>query len=179
MRHALAVALALALAACGTPEERSDWEREHEARLAAEPATVLPPYPGPERLLEFEVAAASAFRFFVDGASLSLGPDKVVRYVLVARSAAGAETVTYEGMRCQSGEVRIYAVGRAGAWAGRPGPWRAIEPRSVQRWHNALYREYFCPQREPVASAGEAVEALRRGGHPLAKDFSSDQPRAR
>lgn len=174
----LAAALA-ALGGCGTPDQRSDWEREHEARLTTEPAAALPAYPRPDQLLEFEVAASRDFRFFVDAASLSLGPDKVVRYVLVARSGAGAETVTYEGMRCQNGEVRIYAVGRDGAWAGRPGPWRVIEPRSVQRWHNTLFREYFCPQREPIASVREGLDALRRGGHPLAKDFSSDQPRAR
>lgn len=178
MRRALAGA-ALALAACGAPDERSDWERQHEARLTAEPAAVLPDYPRPGRLIEFEVAGASGFRFFVDDGSLTLGPDKVVRYVLLARSATGAETVTYEGMRCQSGEVRIYAVGRDGAWAGRPGPWRAIDARSVQRWHHTLFREYFCPQREPIASASEGLDALRRGGHPLGKDFSSDVPRAR
>jgi hypothetical protein len=178
LRHA-AAGLALALAACGAPDERSDWERAHEARLAAEPTAVLPPYPRPDRLIEFEAGAASPFRFFVDGASLTLGPDKVVRYTMVARSAAGAQTVTYEGMRCQSGEVRLYAVGRDGAWAGRPGPWRPIDAPGVQRWHKVLFREYFCPQREPITSAGEGVDALRRGGHPLAKDFSSDQPRAR
>jgi hypothetical protein len=153
---------------------KSDWERKHEGRLLpAGEAAPLPPYPQRAELVEFFVAATSAFRFFIDAASLSVGPDGVVRYVLVARSPAGVENVSFEGMRCASGEVRIYAVGRDGAWAGKPGEWRAIEPRSVQRWHNALYHEYFCPQKQPIGSAREGVDALRRGGHPARTDRGS------
>lgn len=161
----LAAGLVAALAACGhVVEEQSDWEREHEARLRpGEGSVALPPYPRDQQLIEFSVAAASEFRFFIDSASLSVEKD-IVRYVLVARSAAGVDNVSFEGMRCTSGEVRIYAIGRDGAWTGKPGPWRAIEPRSLQRWHNALYREYFCPLRVPLASAREGVDALRRGG---------------
>jgi hypothetical protein len=167
----------IALGACGTGE-KSDWERKHEERLPpAEEAVSLPSYPKAGRLLEFFVAATSEFRFFIDTASLSVGSDGVVRYVLVARSPAGVENVSYEGMRCNTGEVRIYALGRAGAWSGKPSPWRPIEPRAVQRWHNALYREYFCPQKEPVASAREGIDALRRGGHPFARGLSDDIPR--
>jgi CNP1-like family len=154
-----------ALAACSpVVEEQSDWEREHAARLRpGEGSVALPAYPRDPQLIEFSVAAANEFRFFVDSASLSVEKD-IVRYVLVARSPAGVDNVSFEGMRCTSGEVRIYAIGRDGAWTGTPGPWRAIEPRSLQRWHNALYREYFCPLREAVASAREGVESLRRGG---------------
>jgi hypothetical protein len=106
----------------------------------------------------------------------------VVHYTLVARSSTGAQNVSFEGMRCNSGEVRMHALGvperdGGGAWTGKPGPWRPIEPRSVQRWHNALYREYFCPQREPIASAREGIEALRRGGPSITRSISEDMPR--
>jgi CNP1-like family protein len=156
--------LVAALAGCGGTGEKSDWERRHEERLPpAEENVALPAYPKADQLIEFFVAATSEFRFFVDAASISVAKD-VVRYVLVARSAAGAENVSFEAMRCATGEVRIYAVGRDGGWAGRTGEWRAIEQRTVQRWHNALYREYFCPQRQAVASREEAVALLARGG---------------
>lgn len=172
MRRALFLVAALGACAHG---EKSDWERKHEQRLAPAQETVaLPAYPRPERLIEFFVAATSEFRFFIDAASLSVGSDGVVRYTLVARSPAGVDNVSFEGMRCTSAQVRTYALGRDGAWGGQPGEWRPIEPRSVQRWHNALYREYFCPQKEPIASAREGVEALRRGGHPFARGFSGD-----
>ena len=172
--------LVLALAGCGTAGDKSDWERKHEAQLstpAAAASLALPAYPRERDLIEFFVAATSDFRFFIDPPSISVTEGSEVRYTLVARSSAGAQNVTYEGMRCNSGEVRLYAVGRDGGWGGRQGEWRPIEPRSVQRWHNALYREYFCPQREPIASAQEGVQALRSGGHTAARGFSDDIPR--
>lgn len=42
-----------------------------------------------------------------------MGSDGIVRYVLVARSSAGTESVSFEGMRCATREVRIYAAQRA------------------------------------------------------------------
>ncbi|MGH8690914.1 MAG: CNP1-like family protein [Burkholderiales bacterium] len=161
------LALGVALAGCASGPT-SDWERQQEGRLPpAEMAAPLPPFPRRADLVEFDVAATSEFRFFIDAGSLSVGPDGVVRYALVARSDAGAENVSYEGMRCRTGEVRIYAIGHDGRWGGKPGEWRAIVPRSVQRWHYALYREYFCPHKQPIASPREGVDALQRGGHPL------------
>jgi hypothetical protein len=162
---ALSLSLCLLVAGCDSTPLKSDWEREHEARLPPpEEAVALPSYPKGDQLIEFLVAATSEFRFFIDAASISVGADGVVRYVLIARSPTGVDNVSFEGMRCKSAEVRIYALGRDGAWAGNPGEWRTIEPRTVQRWHNALYGEYFCPRKEPISSAREGVEALRRGG---------------
>lgn len=130
---------------------------------------MLPAYPRASGLLPFFVSAASDFRFFVDAASLSVGGDGVVRYTLVARSPQGADSVSFEGMRCDTREVRGYATGRAdGTWSRRDTPWRKIESRSVQRWHNALAAEYFCPGNIPILSPAEGADALRRGGHPRA-----------
>jgi hypothetical protein len=170
VRPVNAIASCLLLLAACSAGPKSDWERVNEEKLpAAEQQREALPTPPAKRgeLIEFFVAATSEFRFFVDAASLSVGSDGIVRYVLVARSLAGAENVSFEGMRCATREVRIYALGRDGAWVGRETDWRAIQPRSVQRWHNELYREYFCPQREPIASAAEGVQALRTGGNRL------------
>ncbi len=148
-----------ALAGCGqTPT--SDWERQQEGKLPPEAAAPLPPYPPRGELLGFSVAASREFRFFIDAGSLSVGSDGVVRYVLIARSDSGVDNVSFEGMRCASGEVRIYAVGRDGRWSGQPGAWRPIQ-LGVQRWHDALYREYFCRQRQAVRDAKEGIDALR------------------
>lgn len=163
-----ALAACVALAACGGPAPKSDWEREHEQQLApSEIAVSLPALPKERDLIEFFVAATSEFRFFVDANSVSVGSDGVVRYTLVARSPAGVENVSYEGMRCASSELRVYALGRGRAWSVTRSEWRAMEPRTMQAWHRALYREYFCPHREPIASRQQAVYSLRRGGHPL------------
>ena len=50
----------------------------------------LPAWPQPENLLAVYVSAATQNEFFVDGSTLSVTADGVVRYVLVVRSPAGA-----------------------------------------------------------------------------------------
>ena len=162
--------LLLVAAAGASAQDKSDWERAQEKRNWREVEVLPPAYPSAQNLLPFFVSSASRFEFFVDAASLSVGEDGVVRYTLVARSAQGAESVSYEGIRCSTREVRIFATGRAAnhAWSRRAGPWRRIEARSVQRWHNALAAEFFCAGGVALYSAEEGVAALRRGGHPRA-----------
>lgn len=170
-------ALLLLAAAAGVPaQDKSDWERAQHKRNGREVEVSPPAYPRALDLLPFFVSAASRFEFFVDAASISVGEDGVVRYTLVARSAQGAESVNYEGIRCSTREVRIYATGRAAehAWSRRAGPWRRIEARSVQRWHNALAAEYFCAGGVTIHGAEEGVAALRRGGHPRADRAAGD-----
>lgn len=154
----------------------SDWERQNAPRLQrlTEPAD-FPPYPKRASLLPFEAPGAAGFRFFVDGATLEAGKDGVVRYVLVARSPDGAQNVSYEGLRCATGEQRVYAIGHDGGWSPAHGEWRRVsQPR-----HVALYREYFCPQSEPIRSADEGRLALEQGGHPFYKGFGSNLGKGR
>ena len=170
--------LAAALAACGGPGVKSDWERQHEQQLVPrEEPVVLPAYPGKRELIEFTVDAAGGFRFFIDPASLSVGSDGEVRYVLVARSAQGVENVSFEGMRCNSAELRLYALGRGGAWTGMSGEWRSMRERSAQRWQLTLFREFFCPLKDPITNVREGIQALRDGGHPALKGLTRDIPR--
>lgn len=130
-----------------------------------------PPFPRQEDRLPFFVSAASDIRFFVDRPSIAVGADGVVRYTLIAVSPLGVENVSFEGVRCKSGEHKTYAIGRAdGGWSLREGQWK----RATQRWQQALRVEYFCPQDIPIATAAEGVDALRRGGHPNKGHISYD-----
>ena len=167
MKRLAALALA-AHAALGLAQPKSDYEVEEERRNWKEGEYQLPAPPKGDDLVEFYVSAATDFRFFIDRQSLSVGKDGVVRYTLLARSPSGAENVTFEGIRCAEGRLRIYAYGRPGGWNERDSDWRPIEVRTIQRWHNALWREYFCPMRVPIFDPAEGIDALRRGGHPNA-----------
>ncbi len=133
----------------------------------------LPPLPK-GGLIEFFVSSASSFKFFIDPQSLSVS-DGVVRYTLVARSPSGAETISYEGIRCGGQAlVRVYAFGNGDKWSKNPNAdWRTIEPKSVQRWHNVLRGQFFCPTRYSIQSAAEGLDALRRGGHPAVANTGS------
>ena len=163
------VALAL-FAATAAAQMRSDWERENEERLKqANEQVVAPPALDRRRLLALNAPPAleSGFQYFVDPASLSVGSDRIVRYVMLARSPDGAENVTFEGIRCPS-EYRIYAVGRQdGTWGGRASEWRSI-PRNARATQNWLGRHYFCPARTAISSAEEARRALMSGNPPAA-----------
>jgi len=99
-------------------------------------------------------------------ATLSVGSDGVVRYVLVMLTSGGARNVTFEGMRCESHERRIYASGRRdGTWSkSRNNEWSRINDEYANRYHAALFLDYFCPDGIPVGSVAEAQDALRRGG---------------
>jgi hypothetical protein len=140
---------------------------EEQEKLNWKEAEVQPPaYPKDADLIEFQVSSGATFRFYIDAASLSVGSDGVVRYTLVARSPAGVSNISFEGIRCNTKSVRVYAQGTGGRWSPRQGEWRDIEARTIQRWHNVLYFEYLCPRNRPIATAAEGVDALRRGMHP-------------
>lgn len=165
----LLAALAAASAALVSAQPKSDWEVAEEERSWREGDVTVPPYPKAADLIEFDVSAATDFRFFIDLTSLSVGKDGVVRYTLVARSASGVDNVSYEGIRCKSGIVRAYAFGQGGGrWSARGSRWRQVDPKGAQRWQFALWRGYFCPHAIAIHDAAEGIDALRRGGHPHA-----------
>lgn len=166
-----AAVLCAALAACSSTQPMSDWERNHPEQLGTvqtERLPTPPALPRKENLIEFYVSPVATFRYFIDATSLSaLYKQKEVRYVLVARSPSGAENVSFEAIRCPDMH-RIYAVADdSGKWGTRPSDWQEIQRRTGLGVPGVLAREYFCPHRDPLQSAAEGVDALRRGGHPL------------
>ena len=132
-----------------------------------EAATSLPAYPSEENLIEFDAGAATRNRYYIDATAVSVGGDGVVRYTIVVKTAGGATNVSYEGIRCATGERKLFAFGRNdGTWAPSHASWQAIRPGSYQA---VLSREYFCPNRVAIFRAEEGVAALKGGGHPDAR----------
>lgn len=145
----------------------AEFEEDYENKRWQELEIQLPAAPRQENLLPFYVSAASSNRFFIDGSTLGVGSDGVVRYVLVVLSAEGGRNVTFEGMRCETRERRIYASGRLdGTWAkARKNEWVRVQEAYANRHHAALFLDYFCPVGVIVRDADEARAALVRGGH--------------
>ena len=142
-----------------------DFEFESE-KPWVELSAQLPPTPKAENLVEFNVSSATRNRHFVDTASISVGEDKVVRYTVVIEAAGGAKNVAFEGLRCATGERRLYAYGQPdGTWSkARNAQWEGIKFRSLLSYHKALYEDYFCPDGINVRDAKEAVRKLRQSG---------------
>lgn len=137
-------------------EDTTPWE---------EKAASLPAYPKTENLVRFDVSSATANKFMIDTASLSVGQDGVVRYTVVIESPSGARTVNFEGMRCDPAEYKIYGFGQEnGKWAeNRYATWQPFKQRSLLSYHKALFEDHFCPDWIRIQDAEEGIANLRRG----------------
>lgn len=158
--------LAAWMAAGANAEVRFRNLEDPDAVQWAEESFELPRFPDEKNLREFYVSEMTSHRFFIDETTLAIGKDGVVRYALVVRTRGGAANVTYEGIRCDTREFKLYATGRQdGAWAMvRKGEWRLIENKPINRHHAALFRDYLCPSGATILSPEEGREALRRAG---------------
>ena len=169
--------LAVALGACGgssAPRVKAphrgmqeDIGGVLEEKEFKEIEVALPPYPDESGLLEFQLRRNSANRFYVDRNSISIGPDRVVRFSAVIKSASGALNTSYEGMRCKTSEYKVYAYGIKNVeWTkARDSQWRRIERSSVD-FRFTLYKDYFCDI-EAIAGRNEKDLIANLKGNPL------------
>lgn len=163
--------VSLAIAGCALMSAlavAADFEDGDEAKKWEEVEVHFPPAPKQQNLVGFFVSSTTDNRFWVDPTSISVGGDGVVRYTLVVLSETGVRNITFEGMRCDSRERRLYALGRSdGTWSkSRNTQWERVREGGSNRQYAALFQEYFCPGGVIVRDAEEARDALRRGGYP-------------
>ena len=151
---AVAVAL-LSLLSCGSPTSGPESRRRGDTPITPPPdegpwkesAVQPPPYPRDADLIEFKLTGPrTPTRFFVDGPSLWIGPDEVIRFALVIRSSEGATTASFSGLRCATKEWKDYAFGRRDAtWASVEDPkWQPIRHANYNNFQETLYDDYFC-----------------------------------
>ena len=161
LRGLHAVALFVVAAGCAQPDRFSD---ELDGKSWEAQKALLPAYPKEENLVSIYVGRALPFSFSVDRASVTVGRDGVVRYTLVARSSSGATNVSYEGIRCETYERRVYGFGRSdGTWSpARSSQWTPIDRLSTSP-ATSLADDLFCSERGGVRTTEDALQALARG----------------
>lgn len=115
------------------------------------------------RLIPLEVNVQSTLKYGVDPATISIGRDGIVRYVMVARSSSGTVNAMYEGLRCSSGEVRVYAHYNASSGWSRAhnGDWRSLWANHPSRHSLAFARQGGCMEHAPPLSVDAIVRSLR------------------
>jgi hypothetical protein len=166
MKTLTALLLCLPLVAHAVEWEWVGFERDFEEdKPWVEVAAQLPAYPKPENLIPFNVSSATRNQHFVDAESISVGSDLTIRYTVVIETAGGAKNVSYEGMRCESGERRLYAYGQPdGTWSkARNAGWVGIKMRSLLSYQKALFEDHFCRDGIRIRDKEEAVKSLRWG----------------
>ena len=128
----------------------------------------VPPPPAFDvgKLLVFDVSTGSSLIYGVDPATLRIGNDGIVRYVMVATSRSGARNVLYEGIRCSSGEFKTYARYSAqGVWRSVDNPeWRSMFGNMASRHAVQFARTAACSNSAPTSSVEEIVRRLKTFG---------------
>jgi hypothetical protein len=99
--------------------------------------------------------------FAIDVKSIIIAADNTIRYTLVSVSRGGAKNISYEAIRCESFEKKLYAFGRPdGSWSrSRRNEWTPISNLAANKQHSALAVDYFC---EGTTVAGKVPAIIDR-----------------
>lgn len=139
------------------------------AQLAADQPdwkeAAVPPAPmfDAARLLPIDGPADSGLTFGVDPKTIAIAPEGVVRYVVVATSRSGAINAMYEGVRCSTGEFRVYARHNpGGGWANTATTeWKSLYAPAPSRHTLAVARAGICKGNAPNTSVEQIVRDLK------------------
>ena len=150
---AAALLLAASLARAQLAPLDPDW-REVEAPPA--PAFSL------DGLIPLDIPRSS-MRYGVAPATVSIGSDGIVRYVVVATSAGGVNNVMYEGVRCNTGEFKVYARHNAGSgWTiVKDAEWKPLHDAPLPRHSLVIARTGACIGHGTNQPAARIVRDLR------------------
>lgn len=121
----------------------------------------VPPPPSfqVDHLVPIEMPRHMTVKLGVDPQTLTITPDGIVRYVMVASSPGGTTFAMYEGIRCLTGEVKTYArQGSDGQWnAIRDPQWKRLNGNQASMHALALARQGACDGRAAAAASPEAI----------------------
>lgn len=132
-------------------------------RFWEETEVKIPTAPPSKDLKPFYVSAITQLKFALDAPSIAFGKDEVIRYVVVITSNSGAQQVSYEGIRCEKYEWRLYAtMQKDGGWHKTANSrWQVIRNTGYNSYHAALVRDAFCDNGIPRRSAKEIIPLLK------------------
>jgi hypothetical protein len=150
-----ACGLSLCFILVATAQETSDKPTKNWVDSAIQ----FPAAPVTENLLRFYSNENQSF--FIDSKSLSIVADGSLRYTIVSTSKSGAKNVSYEGIRCDSYEKRLFAFGRAdGSWSpSRRNEWDEISNKGINKQHSSLAWDFVC---EAGSIAGNVEKIIQR-----------------
>lgn len=123
-----------------------------------------PPAFNKDKLVPVDMPPHVTLKLGVDPATLSISNDGVVRYVMVATSSAGTINAMYEGIRCLTGEVKVYArYSASGQWKAVENPqWAPLNGNQPSKHAAALARQGACDGRAATAaSPTEIIQKLK------------------
>lgn len=159
-----ALMLAGVLAACARTSRTPEPPAPPAGTALTAPAD-LPPAYDEARLIEIEQPRSSSVRVGIAPETIRVDvPAGVVRYVAVARGIS-AQTASYEGIRCNGGQWRVFARRQAnGPWLAADSAWQDIGGPHQQPYVRRLARESMCLGPAVNTDTHAIVRALQTGG---------------
>jgi hypothetical protein len=150
---ALALAGATVAASAQLVSQDPDWKE-----LEAPP----PPALRTSGLIPLDVPSSS-LRFGIDPASVAIGQDNIVRYVLVATSSSGgAINASYEGIHCHDGKVRVFARSSGSGWNQTPNSeWQPLDTVGATRYSMIVAQSGVCRNAAPNRPVAQILQDLR------------------
>lgn len=128
-----------------------------------ESAVPPPPAFNLKNLIRVDSPQGSSLTFGIDPATLSVTPEGVVRYVIVATGKDGGQNIMYEGIRCSAGQHRVYARYNENAgWSPlQEGDWQPLYGSAATRHALTLSLAGVCKDRAVNRSAANIARTLK------------------
>ena len=167
------IAAGLACVPAAAQRTREPIQAPPEAPEVGELKVPPPAYPADADLVEFQLPGRTRNRYYVDGKTLSVGADKIVRFVMVVRSPANVSNVSFAGVNCKTREWKDYAFARTDrTWAvNEQAQWRYIQDLNLNNYQYTLFDEFFCyggfRSGSPIGAADLIVRNLK---YPITPD---------
>jgi hypothetical protein len=149
----------------GVPER--DQEEMRELQVAP------PAYPREGDLAEFKLRNPTINRFFIDTSTLTIGKDRIVRFVLVVRTPTDETNVRFAGIRCEDREWKDIAfAGDDHSWKiDENAQWRRIQELRYNNFQDTLYTDFFCTSGVLSSHvAGDTRKLVKLLRHPPKRD---------
>ncbi len=155
---ALALLLSVGLPALAEGPYATDDLREWK-----EDSVPPPPAYSAKNLIEIEMPKGSTVKMGVDPDTIRVNQDTgIVRYVVVARGPSAVNAV-YEGIRCDTGEYRVYARQTPGNdWSySTESEWKSMRGQMTYPHPFRLARDGMCIGTAVNHSPREIIQALK------------------
>lgn len=112
-----------------------------------------------DKLVPIEMPRYVTVQVGLDPDSLTISPDGIVRYVVVAKSDSGNINAVFEGIWCRTGEVKTYArAGNDRKWDAVTDPqWKKLSDSQPSMHALALARQGVCDGRSASAQSPQAI----------------------
>lgn len=171
----LAVALLVTAAAHATddsavnPNKPDDLTPAEIREPSEEPASwqesqiPLPDFPSARGLIPFRADTGDPdYRYYIDVNSVSLGADEVLRYTVIIQPPVGTSNIIYEGIRCATMEVKMFAFGtRDGRFARMAEPrWTYFYTPGAMGYRKSLVEIYVCDENGWAVDGDTVLERL-------------------